>query len=365
MLVSGCKAPETTAEPVVPSSVQTFTNVTLDSGFDTVITLVEQTSDQAAYQTHFESMCESFSYYNKLFDIYNSYEGINNLKTINDNAGIEPVSVDPELIELLDRAEYFYTLSEQNFDVTMGSLLRVWHNYRTEGLAANEKGLRGKIPSAEELKTAAGHRGFEYVEIDHDNNTVFITDPLVSIDAGGIAKGFATEKTAQKLEAEGCTHAAINAGGNNRTIGEKADGSTWNVGIQNPGGEGSILVVHISGTQSFVTSGDYERFYLGTDGKRYHHIIDAGSGQPASRYHSVTVITEDSTDADALSTALFTLSFEDGNALLDKYYSETGKRAEVIWLMDPDKQVTTTRGRTVGKYYAAYTEGLENKITWK
>ena len=156
-LLAGCAG---NASPAAPA-VQTFQNVTIDSGFDTVITLVEQTSDQEAFQAHYDTMCEQFSHYNSLFDIYNTYEGIASLKTINDSAGIAPVAVSEEVIDMLEQAKEICELSDGAFDITMGSLLQVWHRYREDGLAANEQGKRGSLPDPAELETAASHRGFD------------------------------------------------------------------------------------------------------------------------------------------------------------------------------------------------------------
>lgn len=359
-VLSGC------AETEKPNkeSWQTMQNVTLDSGFDTVITLIEQTDEPEAFNSRFNVLCESFRYYNSLFDIYNDYEGINNLKTVNDQAGVAPVKVDPELIELLKKGQEFYELSDGAFDITMGSLLNVWHEYRTAGIALNEQGQRAPLPQEEELKQAAQHCGFDTVVIDEQAGTVFITDPDVRIDVGGIAKGFATEKTAKKLEEIGSDHTAINAGGNNRTIGSKRDGTPWNVGIQNPDGEGALFLVRIEGTNSFVTSGDYERFYIGEDGKRYQHIIDPSTLYPAARYRSVTVITPDSGDADCLSTALTVLSIEDGQKLLDAYRKQSGASAEAIWILPESENVSDSHVHRMPGYNIVYTENLENYLVW-
>ena len=359
-LLAGCAG---TASPAAPA-VQTFQNVTIDSGFDTVITLVEQTSDQEAFQAHYDTMCEQFSRYNSLFDIYNTYEGIASLKTINDSAGIAPVAVSEEVIDMLEQAKEICELSDGAFDITMGSLLQVWHRYREDGLAANEQGKRGSLPDPAELETAASHRGFEHVIIDREAGTVFIDDAQVSLDAGGIAKGFSAERTARVLEQNGTMHAAINAGGNNRTIGAKADGSPWNVGIQNPDGQGSLFVVRVTGTNSFVTSGDYERYYIAEGDVKLHHIIDPVTNMPADRYRSVTIITPDSGAADALSTALFVLPYKDGEALLKKYTEKTGDPAEAIWIMAKDKAQDAPHTHRLGLYTIAWTDGLEGSLVW-
>ena len=359
-LLAGCASASSPAAP----AVQTFQNVSVDSGFDTVITLVEQTADQEAFQSHYNTMCEQFRHYNSLFDIYNTYEGIANLKTINDNAGIAPVKVSEELIDMLEQAKEMYELSDGAFDITMGSLLQVWHRYREDGIAANEQGKRGVLPDPAELQAAASHRGFEHVIIDREAGTVFIDDAQVSLDAGGIAKGFAAEQTALVLEEAGTDHAAVNAGGNNRTIGAKADGSPWNVGIQNPDGQGSLFVVRVMGTNSFVTSGDYERYYIAEGDVKLHHIIDPATNMPADRYRSVTIITPDSGAADALSTALFVLPVEQGEALLKKYTEKTGDAAEAIWIMAKDKAQDAAHTQRLGLYTVAWTEGLEGSLVF-
>lgn len=353
------------AEPVPAApAVQTFQNVSIDSGFDTVITLVEQTSDQEAFQAHYDKMCGQFRYYNDLFDIYNNYEGIANLKTVNDNAGIAPVEVSSELIDMLEQAKTMYELSDGAFDITMGSLLQVWHRYREEGIALNEQGKRGRLPDEAELEAAAAFRGFDHVIIDRAAGTVFIDDARVALDAGGIAKGFAAEKTAKVLEEAGTEHAAINAGGNNRTLGAKADGSPWNVGIQNPDGQGSLFVVRVTGTNSFVTSGDYERFYLAEGDTRLHHIIDPATNHPADRWRSVTIITPDSGAADALSTALFVLPLEDGQELLKKYTEQTGDPAEAIWIAMQDRAPDAPHSRRLGSYTVIWTENLDDRMVF-
>lgn len=367
-LLAGCASGSSSAAPVSSAQTQmnTYTNASLDAGFDTVISLRETTDSRDGFDRHFSEMTELFSKYNALFDIYNDYEGVNNIKTINDNAGIQPVKVDPVIIEMLREAKEFYDLSGGEFDVTSGALLSVWHRYREEGIALNEKGEQGNLPAEEELQEAAQHKGWDSIVIDEDASTVYITDPEVSLDVGGIAKGFATEKAAQQLAKDGADHAAVNAGGNNRTIGAKVNGKPWNVGIQNPDGEGSVILVSVPGSMSFVTSGDYERFYTADDGQRYSHIIDPETLQPARNFRSVSIITQDSGIADCLSTTLFTMSYEEGLALISSYKeAHPDITLEVIWIMDQDKAVKAERSHDISGYTIAYTEGLEDLITWQ
>jgi thiamine biosynthesis lipoprotein len=349
------------------SGLQTYQNVSVDAGFDTVLVYQEATDSKDLFDTHFNEAVDLFKYYNNLFDIYNNYDGLNNLKTINDNAGIAPVTVSSDIIDMLKKAKQFYEYSNGEFDVTMGSLLKVWHKYREEGITKNEDGEQGDLPSDEELSEAASYKGWDYIQIDEEASTVYITDPNVSLNVGGIAKGYATEKIADQLQSEGVVHAAINAGGNNRTLGDKADGTTWNVRIQNPTGSDNLMVVSESGEESFVTSGDYERYYTATDGNRYHHIIDPSTNYPASYYHSVTIVTKDSGTADCLSTTLFTMSYEEGLATIEAYKAANPDTdVDVIWMADKDSDVLKDcpNSKVVGDLYIAWTDGLNDHITW-
>ncbi len=367
LLLSAALLVACNASSVTPTSSTTSlkSNICMDCGFDTFFAVQGMPLEQDEFDSVFTEASNDFSYYNKLFDIYNDYEGINNIKTINDNAGIQPVEVDPVIIEMLQEAKYFYDLSNGEFDITIGALLKVWHNYREEGIDLNTEGKKGNIPTEEELEEASTHKGWEHVQIDEENNTVYIDDSSISLDVGGIAKGFSTEKIAQSLASEGITTGAINAGGNNRTLGTKYDGSNWRVGIQNPNGSDSILVVNMDGKCSFVTSGDYERYYVATDGNSYHHIIDPETLYPAKYFHSVSIITEDSGVADCLSTTLFTLSYEDGLKVLAAYKEDHPDTfLEAIWIMDEDTEIDTDYKHVTDNQLIVYSEGLEGKLTW-
>ena len=145
---------------------------------------------------------------------------------------------------------------------------------------------------------------------------------------------------------------------------DKPDGNTWNVGIADPEGAlpNGLALISSKGSFSFVTSGDYERFYIATDGNSYHHIIDPSTNYPATHYRSVTIFTEDSGVADCLSTTLFTLSIEDGKKVLEAYKKATGKKANAVWVMDPAKKQGD--GKETNGYYVVASEGLKDIITY-
>jgi len=300
--------------------------------FDTytkIIIFTDSESDFERYCSLFES---SMLKYNNMFDIYKNYD-INNLKTINDNAGIKPVKVDREIIDFLNFSKKAYDVTEHKINFAFGSVLKIWHSYREEALESQKK---ASLPSEEELKEAAEHTDINSIEIDEKNNTVFIKDKRTSIDVGALAKGYAVQKTADLLKENGVKTALLNVGGNVCAIGKPLNKDKWNIGIQDPDNpESSKPYEIISVTdKSVVTSGNYQRFYV-VNGKKYHHIIDTETLMPADLYKNITIICDDSTTADMLSTALFILPYEKGKALAEKY------NAEVFWVFNDNRTERT------------------------
>ena len=224
----------------------------------------------------------------------------------------------------------------------LGSVLKIWHDLRED--AERDFGYLdpSKIPSQSELSAAAQHTSIDSLIIDEENLTVYISDPKASIDVGAIAKGYAVERLAEILEDEGADSLVLNIGGNLRFIGTKPDGDDWLTGITNPDKESEDSLkckVEVSDT-SLVTSGDYERYFIAGD-EKYHHIIDPATLMPADYFSSVSIITKDSGLADALSTALFCMSYEEGKALV-----EDCADIEVIWIYK-DGSVKYTDGLVI------------------
>ena len=282
---------------------------------------------------------EILGYYHKLFDIYYEYSGVNNIRTINKNAGKSAVQVDEELIDFLEYCKELYYLTNGKTNIMLGSLLRVWHDTREE--ASDMGGILDEslLPTEEMLLSANEHTSIDSLVIDRDAKTVYITDPKASIDVGAVGKGYAAGKLADRLKELGADSMAINAGGNIVTIGLKPDGENWVTGISNPDKSASVtLLCRVEiGEAALVTSGDYERYFM-SGGKRYHHIIDPKTLVPAEYFSAVSVFAKDSGLADALSTALFCMSYEDGLALVEGLDG-----VEVIWV-DTEYNMTTTDG---------------------
>jgi len=311
LLLSGCGAGE--AEE---SKQYTATFLTV---FDTVTAITGRSESQEAFSEKAQAIHDALLEYHRLFDIYNEYDGIHNLKTVNDNAGIAPVTVDSRILDLLLDCKAYHEVTGGVVNPAMGSVLRLWHEAREDGV--NDP-AHAYLPDLEKLKAAAEHTDMDAVVLDREASTVFITDPQVRLDVGAIAKGWSVQRVCESAP-EGLL---ISVGGNVFATGPKdASGTPWVVGIQDPNGGDSYLHTLTVTSGSVVTSGDYQRAFV-MDGELYHHIIDPATLYPSTLWRSVTVLSADSGLGDALSTALFVLPQVEGQQLLETL------NAEAMWV---------------------------------
>lgn len=216
-------------------------------------------------------------------------------------AGGAPVEVASETRELIKKGLYYCELSGGLFDITIGSVSSLW-DFKAEEPAP---------PSLEALQNALSHVNYKNILIQ--DNTVRLTDPNASLDVGAIAKGYIADKIKEYLEEQDVSHAIINLGGNVLTLGTKTDGSKFNIGIQRPFDEtGSPITSVKIEDQSVVTTGIYERYFELND-TIYHHVLSPSTGYPCENtLYSVTIITDSSLTADALSTVCFLLGYDRG-----------------------------------------------------
>lgn len=300
LVLGGCAAPG--------SRMAIYEKTYLDY-FDTVTVLKGSAESQTDFDAIAAFASGELERYHWLFDIYNDYEGLNNLKTVNDMAGIAPVAVDKAIVDLLIDCRGYYNLTGGKVNVAMGSVLKLWHEARNQGLYDP---AHAALPDMGALEQAAMHVGFDSIIIDEVASTVYISDPKVQLDVGAVAKGWAAQRVAEQLP-DGML---LSLGGNICATGPKAEGAPWSIGVQDPAGGPYLHVLNVT-EGSFVTSGDYQRAYI-VDGIAYHHIIDPETLMPSRYWRSVTVICDDSGLADALSTALFVMPQSAGQALLDQ-----------------------------------------------
>ena len=310
LVLSGCAG---TQENTRKQYTATFLTL-----FDTVTTVIGRADSQEAFEVTAQAVHDKLLVYHRLFDIYNDYDGIRNLKTVNDNAGIAPVQVDGTIIRLLQDCKEYYRITGGRVNVAMGSVLQLWHEARNDGL---DDPANAYLPGADALAEAAKHTDPGCIVIDEAASTVYLSDPDMRLDVGAIAKGWAVEEVAK----DSPSGLLISVGGNVCATGPKDEaGTPWVVGIQNPDGGAYLHTVYVT-EGSVVTSGDYQRAYA-VDGQIYHHIIDPDTLYPSGHWRSVTVVCSDSALADALSTALFLLPLEEGKALLET------QKAHAMWV---------------------------------
>ncbi|WP_315118662.1 FAD:protein FMN transferase [uncultured Clostridium sp.] len=309
--------------------------------FDTMTMVVGYTKSEDEFNSYMEKIHGRFQELHKLYDIYNDYEGINNIKTINDNAGIKPVKVDKDVIDLILFSKDWYNRTGGRTNIAMGSVLSIWHDYREEG---REDPENAKLPPMNELMDATKYTDIDKVIVDTENNTVYLADKRMSLDIGSVAKGYATELVAKEIMAEGFTSGIISSGGNVRTLDKPLDGirERWGVGIQDPSqsivsDESKSIDTIFLNNGSVVSSGDYQRYYI-VDGKSIHHLIDPQTLMPGEYYRAVTLVAEDSGVADFLSTTAFLMPYNESRALV-----ESIEGVEAIWVM-PDGKIEATEG---------------------
>ncbi|WP_312371631.1 FAD:protein FMN transferase [Lachnoclostridium sp.] len=228
-------------------------------------------------------------------EIYQLNEKAHNSYTVSDDTK-----------ELLTKGIHYSQLSNGAFDLTLEPLTSLWN------FGSSEE----RLPSQDEIKEALTHIGYQYLTLD--GNTITFEKDGMGIDLGAIAKGYIADKMKEFLISKGVNSAIINLGGNILCVGEKPDGSAFKVGIQKPFKDRNetIAVVEIRDL-SVVSSGIYERFFT-VDGKNYHHILNPATGYPYENdLTSVTIISKESVDGDALSTTCFALGLEKGMKLIE------------------------------------------------
>ena len=270
------------------------------TAFDSVIALKIYDRVDEDVMNHCITMCSDFE--NKFSRTIETSE----IARIN-SAGGAPVTVSNDTLELIRQGIYYGDLSDGAFDITIGAVSRLW-DFKDENPS---------VPMADAVTEALSHVNYKNIIIS--GNTVTLKDPKAAIDVGGIAKGYIADRLKDYLKNQGVKHALINLGGNVLAIGSKPDGTAYNIGIAKPCSENGEYITSLEiRDKSVVTSGTYQR-YFEQGGNFYHHILDPGTGYPCENdLNSVTIITDSSLAADALSTACFVLGEEKGTELINR-----------------------------------------------
>jgi len=228
---------------------------------------------------------------------------------LNRNAGVEPVKLSGDVLYVLGKSLHYSELSEGRFDTSIGPLVQLWA-IGTEG---------AKVPEAASIEQRLKSVDYKNIEVSQENEEAYLKHGDMSVDLGSIAKGYAADEVARILRENKVERAIINLGGNVYAMGEKQNGASWRIGIQNPFDARSeyLGIVDVK-DQNVVTSGVYERYYE-QDGVRYHHILDVETGYPVrNSIMGVAIIAKKSIDADAMSTMVFAMGEEAGLEMVNR-----------------------------------------------
>lgn len=289
---------------------------------DTVIDIKLYSNNEEEANTIISEIEGIYKYYHELTDKYNSYEGINNIYTINNTKEVSLLEINEDLYNILDYSKNWYYKSNGLFNVNIGKLTDLWKNYRD-----NNSG----IPTNEELIKLSGLDIKDLVLYDDYK----ILTGKVNLDLGGIAKGYATEVVHYYLNKIGFEKYLINAGGTVLAGKNVKVEDSYKVGIQDPNDSTKIYTTLNLIDKIVTSSGGYERFYE-YEGVKYHHIIDPNTKMSANNMKSVTVITEDALLGDVLSTTLFLMTIEQGQEFVKQF-----ENVDVIWYANDDQIIKT------------------------
>ena len=293
---------------------------------DTLIQVTVYHPDAAKGQAALQAAIDEYA---RISDLTNRFEQRGkepgDLQRINANAGIAPVTVAPDLMDMILKSLEYCELSQGAFDITVGPLMDLW------GFGQEEQ----RVPSDQEIAELLPLIGYQMVEADPERMTIYLPKPGMSLDLGGVAKGYATDKAVEKLMEMGVKHALLNAGGNIYCLGAKPDGDLWRVGVRDPRSESGMIGLVAVKDVSLVSSGDNERYFF-ENGVRYSHLLDPATGKQARGLIQTTVMAVSSTDADILNKPLFVKG-----PALGKDFAE-GLPVAGTLLVTPDKEIIPT-----------------------
>ncbi len=286
--------------PDAPSSV-TASRLSMGS----TLTLTAWTADEPAAKRAFDDVFAEFARLEKLMS---TWIADSDVSRINREAGVRPVPASADVRDVLKIARQISEWTSGKFDVTFGALSGLWKFDHDQD---------NVIPDMREVRARLTLIDYRAIQIDDTAGTVFLARKGMSIHLGGIGKGYAIDRGAAILRLRGVRDFMIQSGGDIYVSGTKSN-RPWRLGIQDPRGAANQRFAELDLTNgTFSTSGDYERTFL-KNGRRYHHILDPATGEPARGTRSVTIVSNRAVLADGLSTGVFILGPHDGMALIER-----------------------------------------------
>lgn len=229
------------------------------------------------------------------------------ISLVNQNAGIQPLKVDQEVYDLVERAIKISKLTSGAFDISYASMDRIW----------KFDGSMKEIPSKEAIQKSVEKVGYQNIILNSKDTTIFLKNKGMKLGLGGIGQGYIADKIKVLLQLKGCKSGLVNVSGDINAWGKQPDGQSWTVGIVNPMNKNKVFATFPLDDSAVETSGSYEK-YVTFNGKRYSHIIDPRTGYPATGIVSVSVFAKQTEIADALATGIFVLGVEVGLDLVNQ-----------------------------------------------
>lgn len=243
----------------------------------------------------------------RIEDLISSWKPESQTSLINANAGIKPVVVDQELVDLIVRAIQISKITDGAFDISYASVDKIW----------KYDGSMTRKPTDEEIQNSISKIGYKNIIVDQDQKTVFLKLEGMKIGFGAIGKGYAADKVRKMLLAKGVKAGIINASGDLTTWGKQPYGKDWMVGISNPLNKEQVFSWFPVVDAAVATSGNYEKF-VEFDDVKYSHIIDPRTGYPSTGLTSVTIFAKSAELCDSLATSVFITGVEVGLNIINQ-----------------------------------------------
>lgn len=240
--------------------------------------------------------------------LFSTFKESSQTSLINQYAGIKPVKVDPEMIQLIQRAVKISDITQGAFDITYGSVDKSLWNFDTNMTS---------LPDAETALQSVSLIDYQNVIIDVPQSTVMLKHEGMRIGFGGIGKGYAADRAKQVLQNLGIKSGIVNAAGDLVTWGSQADDKNWTIGIADPDQSDRPFSALIISNMAIATSGNYEK-YATINGKRYSHTIDPKTGLPVTGIKSVSILCPSAELADALATPVIVMGVQVGLDLINQ-----------------------------------------------
>jgi thiamine biosynthesis lipoprotein len=274
----------------------------------------------------FEIIKATYDYIQTIENQLTTYNENSDTARINAAAGIHPVEVPSETFALIQRCQRISRITQGAFDITYGSVDKSLWNFDTS---------MSRLPDAATAKRMVRLINYENVELNVQDQSVFLREKGMRIGFGGIGKGYAAEKTREWMRQQGITAGIVNASGDLTTWGKQPNGKPWTIGIADPNQSSTIFSYLEVSDMAVATSGNYEKFIV-IEGRKYSHTIDPRSGLPITGIKSVTIITPNAELADALTTPVAIMGIEAGMDLVNQL-----QQVECIIIDDNDQIFTS------------------------